>query len=88
MRMAAIGKREMIIGFMLAGIKERFETNAPEDALKFLDRLEKEEAACLIVIASDIFKEIKAEILEIQSRKPSFVFYEFLGGAFSWREES
>lgn len=88
MKMVAVGKREMLIGFMLAGVKEQFETDVPEDALKFLNRLEQQEAAYLIVIASDLFKEIEAEIREIQSRKPSFVFYKFSENTFSWREES
>lgn len=83
MKMAVIGKREMSIGFMLAGVSERLETNAPEDALRFLNELEKHETAYLIVIASEILREIESEISEIQSRKPSFVFYEFSGGTFS-----
>jgi vacuolar-type H+-ATPase subunit F/Vma7 len=86
MKVIAIGKKEILIGFMLAGIKERLETDDPHVALKFLHELEEKETSSLVVITSDLYRGIEKEIGEIQLRKPAFIFYEFLGGGLKWRE--
>lgn len=87
MKVVAVGNKEMLIGFMLAGIKERLETDDPNEALKFLHEIEEKETVCLAVIAAYIYREIKEKIAEIQERKPSFIFYEFSEGGFKWREK-
>lgn len=87
MRVIAIGNKEMLIGFMLAGVKERLDTDDPDEALRFLHRLEEEETGCLVVAASDIYREIKEEIEEIQKRKPSFIFYTLSGAGLKWRRK-
>ncbi len=85
MKFAAIGKREMLVGFALAGVKEQLETQDRDDALRFLHELEEKETAFLIIIESSLYKEIEQEIKEMQVRKPSFIFYRFAGGGLDWR---
>ena len=87
MKVVAVGKKETLIGFMLAGIKRRFETDNPDSALEFLHELEKQNTAFLVVVESSLYREISEEIVEIQARKPSFVFYELLGGSLKWRNK-
>lgn len=88
MHLIAVGNREMLIGFMLAGIRERLETDDPNEALEFLHQTEGKKEACLVIVASDIYQEIEEELSEIQGRKPSFIFYEFSGGKLSWRKKA
>jgi vacuolar-type H+-ATPase subunit F/Vma7 len=87
MKVVAVGNKEMLIGFMLAGVKERLETEDPDEALKFLHEIAEKETACLAVVIFDIYREIEEELSEIQERKPSFIFYEFSGGGFKWRKK-
>jgi vacuolar-type H+-ATPase subunit F/Vma7 len=87
MKVIAIGKKEILIGFMLAGIKERLETDNPHVALKFLHELEEKETTFLVVVTSDLYRRIEKEIAEIQLRKPAVIFYEFRGRGLSWREK-
>jgi vacuolar-type H+-ATPase subunit F/Vma7 len=87
MRVVAIGDREILVGFMLAGIKERLETKDSEEALKYLRELEDRESDYLILLTSDLHSKIEDEIAEIQSRKPSFIFYKVSGGGIEWRGE-
>jgi vacuolar-type H+-ATPase subunit F/Vma7 len=87
MKVFVVGDREILMGFMLAGIKERLETDDPDDALKYLQDLAKKETACMVIITSAIYGKIKGEIAELQERKRSFLFYEFSGGGLSWREK-
>ncbi len=85
MRIAAIGKKEILVGFALAGVKERLETYDSEEALGFLHELEESETAFLVIIESEMYDEIEQEIEEMQARKPSFMFYRFVGGGLDWR---
>jgi len=87
MRVVAVGPTETLLGLMLGGIKERFETDEPSDAIEYLSGLAAKETSCLIIIASGIFKEIEDEIGEIQERRRSFIFYEFSGGRLKWRQQ-
>jgi vacuolar-type H+-ATPase subunit F/Vma7 len=87
MKAVAIGKRELLIGFMLAGVKERLETEDPNEALKYLYELEEKETDYLVLVASGLYSKIENEISEIQNRKPSYVFYRFSGGGIEWRKD-
>ncbi len=87
MKVVAVGKKESLLGLMLAGIKERFEAENPEEALQFLRDLEKQDSAFFVVVESSLYRMIEGEIVEIQARKPSFVFYELSGGSLNWRKE-
>jgi len=87
MKVIAVGKKEILMGFMLAGIKERLETDNPDVALRFLHGWEEKETTLLVVVTSDLYRGIEKEITEIQLRKPAFIFYEFLGGGLKWREK-
>lgn len=87
MKAVAVGKKEILVGFMLAGIKETLETDDPETALQFLHELEKKETDFLIFITSDLYHEIEEDIAEIQMRKSSFIFYNFSGGGLRWRKK-
>lgn len=87
MRVVAIGKREILIGFMLAGIKERLETEDSNEALKYLHELEDRESDYLVLLTSDLYDKIEDEIAEIQSRNPSYIFYKFSGGGIEWRKK-
>lgn len=86
MKVVAVGKKEVLLGFLLGGIKERLETEDPEEALKFLHELEEKERSSLVIITSELYSKIREEIEKIQSRNPSFIFYEFSGGGLKWRE--
>ncbi len=87
MKIVAVGKREILMGFMLAGIKETLETEDPEAALQFLHKLEDKDTDFLVIITSNLYNKLREEIVKIQMRKPSFVFYEFSGGGLKWREK-
>ncbi|MFP3985486.1 MAG: V-type ATP synthase subunit F [Candidatus Bathyarchaeia archaeon] len=87
MKVAAIGKKDILVGFMLAGIKERLETDDHDEALKFLQELEERETDFLVIVTSDLYHKLKQEISEIQARKPSFVFYELSGGGLKWTKK-
>lgn len=87
MKVVAVGKREVLMGFMLAGVKETLETEDPEAALQFLHELEDKETDFLVIITSNLYRRIEEEIAQIQMRKPSFVFYNFSGGGLNWREK-
>ncbi|HUW49031.1 MAG TPA: V-type ATP synthase subunit F, partial [Patescibacteria group bacterium] len=79
MKVVAIGSTEALVGFMLAGVKERLETDKPDEALKYLDELAETEKSCMIIISSDIFREIRSEITGLQERRRLFIFYEITG---------
>jgi vacuolar-type H+-ATPase subunit F/Vma7 len=87
MRVVAIGKREILMGFMLAGIRERLETEDSNEALEYLHELEDKESDYLVLLPSDLYSKIEDEIAEIQNRNPSYVFYKFSGGGIEWRKE-
>lgn len=87
MKAVAIGKKELLIGFMLAGVKERLETENPDEALRYLHKLEEKDTDYLIIVTSDLYSKIKDEISEIQNRKPSHIFYRFSGGGIEWRKD-
>jgi vacuolar-type H+-ATPase subunit F/Vma7 len=88
MKVFAVGKKETLLGLMLAGIKERLETDKADDALSYLHELAEKETACMVIITSDMFSKIKKEIDELQDRKRSFIFWEFSGGDLRWREKT
>lgn len=87
MKIVAVGNGQMLIGFMLAGIKTWLDTDDPDEALGLFHKMEETETACLIIVAPEIYRERKEEIEEIQERKPSLVFYEFSGGL-EWRKKT
>ena len=87
MKAVAIGKSELLIGFMLAGVKERLETEDPSEALQYLHELEEKETDYLVLVASGLYSKIENEIGEIQKRKPSYIFYRFSGGGIEWRKD-
>ena len=87
MRVVAIGSTEALVGLMLAGVKERLETDKPDEALKYLGNLAEQEKSCMIIISSSIFKEIRTEIADLQERRRLFIFYEMMGDELRWREK-
>ncbi len=88
MKIVAIGRTETLVGLMLAGVKERLETDKPDEAVKYLGNLAEKEKSCMIIVSSDIFNEIRTEIADLQERRRLFIFYEMIGGVLRWREEA
>ncbi|MFW6117416.1 MAG: V-type ATP synthase subunit F [Thermoproteota archaeon] len=86
MKVVAVGNKEALLGFLLAGINKRLETEDPEEAVRFLHRLEKKESSSLVIVTSELYSKIREEIERISSRNPSFIFYNFSGGGLKWRK--
>ena len=85
MKLFAVGKKEALLGLMLAGIKATMETDRADDALDYIRELAEREAACMIIVTSDIFTKIRKEMDELQNRKPLLLLCEFSGGDLRWR---
>lgn len=85
MKVFAVGKKEALLGLMLAGIKATMETDKADDALGYIRELAEREAACMVIVTSDIFRKIRKEMDELQDRKPLLLFCEFSGGDLRWR---
>jgi len=80
MKMIAIGKKEMLIGLMLGGLKEILETEDTKRVLEYLYKMEEIEESCLTILDSEIYDKIKEQIEEIEKRNPLFIIYRFSGG--------
>ena len=83
MKIIAVGNMQMLLGFMLAGIKEVLNTEDSSVTLQFLKETAKED--CIVIIYAAIYDEIQGEIKELQAKNPTFIPYRFSGGSLRWR---
>ncbi len=76
MKIAAVGKKRNLVGLGLAGIAERIETDDPEDAFKHVSDFVISDDYGIIIITSEIYKQIADRIEILRERRRIPIFFE------------
>jgi len=62
MRISVIGDFDTVVGFRLAGVKDGYVVETPEEALQRLREVVKEEDVGLVIITERLVDKIRAEV--------------------------
>ncbi|MFQ6050296.1 MAG: V-type ATP synthase subunit F [Candidatus Hydrothermarchaeota archaeon] len=71
MEIAVIGDTDTVTGFRLAGIKETYDGQKPEEIEKTLRNLMKREDICIIIITERVAESVRSVIDELEDKKIS-----------------
>jgi len=77
LKIAAVGNPNSLLGLSLAGIKKIYETSSPEKALSFIDQLITSGGYGLVIITSDLYPELRSELMVRRKRHRLPLFVEF-----------
>lgn len=77
MRVVAVGPREILLGLMLAGVKDVVETRDPEEAIERIQIFLKDEDVGAIIVASEIYDVKQDDLEKIRGERPLPIFARF-----------
>jgi len=77
LRVVAVGSREVLLGLMLAGVKDVVETGDPDEAVERIRAFLKDEDVGAIIVASEIYDAKQDELERIRGDRTLPLFARF-----------